>query len=86
MGPPSERAPAARGPDSRPARREALTAGLLWALALVTTVGLSSWLGSAPVTMLWGIPRWAALGIFGPWLVFFLLHLHYCRRRDRSVT
>lgn len=69
------------GPDSRPARREALEAGLLWALALVTTVGLSSWLGSADPGSVGGVPHWAAYGVFGPWLLFFLLHLYFCRRR-----
>lgn len=70
------------GPDSRPARREALEAGLLWALALVTTVGLSSWLGSADPSPVGGVPRWTAYGVFGPWLLFFLLHLRFCRRRS----
>ena len=70
------------GPDSRPARGEALEAGLLWALALVTTVGLSSWLGSADPDSVGGVPRWAAYGVFGPWLLFFLLHLRFCRRRS----
>ncbi|MYB50610.1 MAG: hypothetical protein F4X77_00185 [Acidobacteriia bacterium] len=70
------------GPDSRPARREALEAGLLWALALVTTVGLSSWLGSADPASVGGVPGWAAYGVFGPWLLFFLLHLRFCRRRS----
>lgn len=70
------------GTDSRPARREALEAGLLWALALVMTVGLSSWLGSADPGSFAGVPRWAAYGVFGPWLLFFFLHLHFCRRRS----
>ena len=69
------------GPDSRPARREALEAGLLWALALVATVGLSTWLGSVGGTPVLGLPRWAAFGVFGPWLLFFLLHLRFCRKR-----
>ncbi|MCY4187710.1 MAG: hypothetical protein OXD30_04430 [Bryobacterales bacterium] len=69
------------GPDSRPARREALEAGLLWALALVATVGLSTWLGSVSGTPVWGVPRWAALGVFAPWLLFFLLHVRFCRKR-----
>ena len=69
------------GPDSRPARSEALEAALLWALALAATVGLSTWLGSADADPVWGIPRWAAFGVFGPWLLFFFLHLRFCRRR-----
>lgn len=69
------------GPDSRPARREALEAALLWALALVATVGLSTWLGASDADPIWGIPRWAAFGVFGPWLLFFLLHLGFCRKR-----
>ena len=59
-----------------------MEAALLWALALVTTVGLSSWLGSADSGSVAGVPGWAAYGVFGPWLLFFLLHLHFCRRRS----
>lgn len=70
------------GSDSRPARREALEATLLWALALVATVGLSTWLGSSAGAPILGVPRWAAIGVFGPWLLFFLLHLRFCRERD----
>ena len=68
-------------PDSRPARREATEAAVLWLLALVATVGLSTWLGSMPVESWWGVPRWAAGGIFVPWLLFFGLHIRFCRRR-----
>ncbi len=73
--------------DYRYARREAVAAVLIWAAALATTVGLSYALGygeSAPQS-LWGIPRWAALGVFAPWVVFFLVHvwfsLYFGRRR-----
>jgi hypothetical protein len=72
------------GPDSRPARGEALEAVLLWALALVSTVGLSTWLGSAAADPVWGVPRWTAFGVFGPWLLFFLLHLRFCRKRGQG--
>lgn len=71
-------------PDSRPARREAVEAALLWFLALVATVGLSTWLGSRPVTSWLGVPLWAACGIFVPWLLFFGLHIRFCRRRPAS--
>ena len=76
----SEQAPA-HGPDSRPARAKAIEAAVLWASALVVTVGLSTWLGTASVEPVWGIPRWALYGIFAPWILFFLLHLRFCRRR-----
>ncbi len=69
------------GPDSRPARTEAIEAAVLWASALIATVGLSTWLGAASADPVWGIPRWALYGVFGPWTLFFLLHLRFCRRR-----
>lgn len=74
--------------DYRQARREAAVAVLIWAAALAATVGLSYALGSgeASAQSLWGIPRWAALGVFLPWLVFFLVHVWfslYCGRRRR---
>ena len=78
--PDSDSAP---GPDSRPARREAVEAALLWASALVATVGFSTWIGAGMAVPVWGVPRWALLGIFVPWLAFFLLHLRFCRRRHR---
>ncbi|MDE0103160.1 MAG: hypothetical protein OXN89_12340 [Bryobacterales bacterium] len=65
----------ASGPDSRPARREALEAFFLWAAALALTVGLSTWIGSRPSTAMQGVPSWAAWGVLAPWLVFFVLHL-----------
>ena len=68
-------------PDSRPARNEALEAAILWALALVATVGLSTWLGGSDLQPIWGVPRWAVYGIFAPWLLFFFLHLRFCRPR-----
>ena len=68
---------AASAPDSRPARREAIEAAVLWALALVATVGLSTWIGASRADSLLGVPRWAAFGIFVPWIVFFLLHLRF---------
>ena len=70
------------GPDSRPARRQAIEAAVLWGSALVATVGLSTWLGMATVEPVWGVPRWALYGVFGPWVLFFLLHLRFCRRRS----
>ncbi len=66
-----------QGPDSRAARREAIQAGLLWFAALIATVGLSTWLGSSPTTSVLGVPRWAAYGIFLPWVVFFVLHVRF---------
>ena len=72
--------------DSRPARREAIEAAALWCVALVTTVGLTTWMGAGHSESMFGVPRWAALGIFGPWLVFFLLHLWFCRRRESAGT
>ena len=74
------------GPDSRPARREAIEAAVLWCLALIATVGLSTWMGAAHSESMLGVPRWAAVGIFGPWLVFFFLHLWFCRRRESAGT
>lgn len=74
------------GPDSRPARGEAIEAAALWLMALVATVGLSTWMGAAQSESMFGVPRWAALGVFVPWLVFFLLHLRFCRRRESSGT
>ncbi len=72
-----EPAAAVSGPDSRPARRQALRALALWAAALVLTVGTSAWLGSRPDGPLLGVPRWAAWGVLAPWLLFFALHLHF---------
>ena len=72
------------GPDSRPARREAIEAAVLWGSALVATVGLSSWLGASSVESVWGVPRWALYGVFGPWAAFFVLHLRFCLRRRPS--
>ena len=69
-----------QGPDSRAARREAIQAGLLWFAALVATVGLSTWLGSDPPTSVLGVPRWAAFGIFLPWVAFFVLHVRFYLR------
>lgn len=69
-----------QGPDSRAARREAIQAGLLWFAALLATVGLSTWLGSHPATSVLGVPRWAAYGVFLPWLVFFVLHVRFYLR------
>lgn len=69
-----------QGPDSRAARREAIQAGLLWFAAFIATVGLSTWLGSTPATSVLGVPRWAAYGIFLPWLVFFVLHVRFYLR------
>ncbi len=74
------------GPDSRPARREALEATLLWAIALVVTVGLSTWLGSIRVEPILGVPGWVAYGVFAPWVLFFFLHLRFCRRRGQDGT
>ena len=71
-----------QGPDSRAARREAIQAALLWFAALVATVGLSTWLGRHPMTSVLGVPRWAAYGIFLPWLVFFVLHVRFYIRGD----
>ncbi len=68
-------------PDSRPARSEALEAALLWALALIATVGLSTWLGASDAEPIWGVPRWAALGILAPWILFFVLHVRFFRRQ-----
>lgn len=76
----SDRRPTS-GTDSRPARREALEAAALWAVALIVTVGLSTLLGAAHSDPIFGVPRWAAIGVFGPWLAFFALHLWFCRRR-----
>lgn len=73
-----------QGPDSRAARREAIQAGLLWLAALIATVGLSTWLGSTPATSVLGVPRWAAYGIFVPWLVFFALHVRFYLRRTED--
>ena len=74
--------------DSRPARREAIEAALLGLAALILTVGLSTWLNSMSTSSLLGIPRWAAFGVFAPWLLFFVLHVRYClkhqARRDKS--
>ncbi len=70
------------GPDSRTARREAIIAGLLWLSALLITVGLSTFLGDQ-VMSFHGIPRWAAIGIFSPWLLFFLLHCRYSLGRRK---
>lgn len=66
-----------QGPDSRAARREAIQAALLWFAALVATVGLSTWLGRHPMASVLGVPRWAAYGIFLPWLAFFVLHVRF---------
>ena len=68
--------------DSRPARREAIEAALLGLAALIATIGLSTWLNSMPASSLLGIPRWAAFGVFAPWLLFFLLHVRYCLRHQ----
>lgn len=72
------------GPDSRPARREAIEAAALWCMALITTVGLSTWIGASHTESVLGVPLWAAVGIFGPWIVFFALHLWFCRRRGST--
>ena len=64
--------------DSRPARREALAAALLWFVALVLTIGLSTWLDSMPSASIFGVPRWAAFGVLAPWAVFFVLHVRFC--------
>lgn len=69
------------GPDSRPARSEALRAAALWLVALIVTVGLSTWIGSQPMTAVLGVPRWAAYGVFVPWAVFFVLHVRLWTRR-----
>ena len=71
----------ANGPDSRPARRAAIGAAVLWASALVATVGLSTWLGSLSLEPVWGVPGWAFHGVFGPWALFFFLHMRFFRRR-----
>ncbi len=76
--------PNGNGPDSRPARREAIEAATLWAAALVATVGLSTWLGATHVESVLGVPRWALLGVFAPWLLFFVLHLWFCRQRKQD--
>ncbi len=72
------------GTDSRPARREAMEAATLWALALVATVGLSTWLGASQVDSVLGVPRWALFGVLCPWAAFFGLHLWFCRERKDS--
>ncbi|MCY4595836.1 MAG: hypothetical protein OXC19_13705 [Bryobacterales bacterium] len=64
--------------DSRPARREAFVAALMWFAALVLTVGLSTWLDSMPGASVLGVPRWAAYGVLVPWAVFFVLHIRFC--------
>ncbi len=69
------------GPDSRPARREAVAAAVLWGAALVVTVGVSTWLNGRDFPPLYGIPSWALLGVFVPWALFFLLHLRFYRKR-----
>ena len=83
-GPVGRRSERASGPDSRPARREALEAFFLWAAALALTVGLSTWIGSGPPVALHGVPSWAAWGVLAPWLVFFALHLRLFLSRSRA--
>ncbi len=72
--------------DSRPARREALTAALMWFAALVLTVYLSTWLDSLPSASVFGVPRWAAYGVLAPWAVFFVLHILFCLRNGAEKS
>ncbi len=71
--------------DSRQARTEALLALAAWAVALLVTVGLSVSLVSDPVKSVAGVPRWAMIGVFGPWIVFFAVHIWLCLRRDSAI-
>jgi len=59
-------------------RLEALVAVAIWVAAVLTTVGISIWLGSArPVESVGGVPSWVVFGIFAPWLAFFAVHVWY---------
>ncbi len=31
-----------------------------------------------------GVPRWVLLGVLSPWVVFFGLHLWFCRERKHD--
>jgi Protein of unknown function (DUF997) len=62
----------------RRSRREAIVAGLLWAVAALWTVSASYVLGyGQPAKSLWGIPSWVVWGVFLPWAVFFVIHCWY---------
>ena len=68
-------------PVLRNSRREAGAILLIWILATIACCGISGMLGfqptsgdsaPAPIPMLWGMPRWFALGVMIPWVFCFL--------------
>lgn len=60
-------------PVVRSARREALVTLIIWALALVYTIGSSLWHGygrsEVPEQFVLGFPDWVFWSIIAPWLV-----------------
>ena len=74
----------ARAPEDplvRSARREAAVVLLIWAVALIYSVGYC-WLfgyhrAPSELTFVWGIPDWVMWGVFAPWLACYLVSLWF---------
>ena len=66
------------GPDYRSSRREAIVAGIIFAVACAWVIGTCAALGyGQPVHSIGGIPNWAIWGIFLPWLACFVANIWY---------
>lgn len=60
------------------ARREAIVAFVILAVACAWTLSVSFYLSrSEPLETVLGIPKWVVWGVFVPWVVFFLVHCWY---------
>lgn len=64
--------------DYRSSRREAIVAGIIFAVACAWVIGTCVVLGyGQPVHSIGGIPNWALWGIFLPWLACFAVNTWY---------
>jgi hypothetical protein len=65
-------------PSYRSSRREAIVAGVIFAVACVWVIGTCSVLSyGKPVHSIGGVPNWAVWGIFVPWLCCFAANIWY---------
>jgi len=72
---------AAEDPLVRSARREAAVVLVIWAVALIYSVGYCWLFGydreAAELTFVWGIPGWVMWGVFAPWVACYLVSLWF---------
>ncbi len=65
-------------PAYRSSRREAIVAGVIFAVTCVWVIGVCSLLTyGKPIHSIGGIPNWAVWGIFLPWLGCLIANVWY---------